>query len=177
MKIIKGIATASSLLIFVAATALPAMADMGVIYGTVNIKGHSRHARFHFNAPVPGDGVIVLKSVAKAHDEGHSGTHRRDNDRDLYRDNPFRQVKIKFNGEEVVAQRHITNGATEFRYNVALKADNNMNLKVVSCKDCTVQLTVLGNTAAPPPTLPTTAPALPTTAPALPSTPPALPTM
>ncbi len=153
MKRLKGLAIVSSLFLFTAATALPAAAEMSTIYGTVHIgshdnRDHDRNTKHHFNAPVPGEGVIVIKSTPSK-----NGSHRHDKDR------TFKKVKIEINGEEAVEQRHFNKGVEELRYNVPLLASNTMKVKVKACKECALELSVLGSTeSAPEEPLPPTPP-------------------
>ena len=165
MKRLKGLAIAASLLMFTAVAALPAAADMSTIYGTVNIgnhdrDGHDKKTKHRFNAPVEGDGVIVIRSTAAA-----TGTkEHRDGEKDFQKDRTFRKVKIELNGDEVAEQRHFDKGVEELRYNVNLLASNTMKVKVKGCKECSLQLSVLGNTEAvqaiAPPAAPPTPPPL-----------------
>lgn len=158
MKRLRGLAIVSSLFLFTAATALPAAAEMSTIYGTVHIgshdnRDHDRNTKHHFNAPVPGEGVIVIKSAPSK-----KGSHRHDGDEDR----TFSKVKIEINGEEAVEQRHFNKGVEELRYNVPLLSSNTMKVKVKACKECSLELFVLGNTEnAPVETLPPTPPVPP----------------
>ena len=165
MKRLKGLAIAASLLMFTAVAALPAAADMSTIYGTVNIgnhdkDGHDKRTKHRFNAPVEGDGVIVIRSIV----EGTEKKERHGTDKELNKDKTFRKLKIVLNGEEVAEQRHFDKGVEELRYNVNLLASNTMKVKVKGCKECSLQLSVLGNTEAvqaiAPPAAPPTPPPL-----------------
>lgn len=150
MKRLKGIAIAASLLMLTAVSALPAAAGMTTIYGTVNIgnfdrDGHDKDTKHRFSAPVEGPGVIVIRSTPPATTaEDHHG-RRHNEEKEFKKDNTFRKVKIEFNGEEVVSQRHFEKGVEELRYDVPLLASNTMKVKVKGCKKCSLQLSVLGN--------------------------------
>lgn len=146
---------------FVAVTALPAAAQMSTVYGTVYIGNHDRNrhdkrTKHHFNAPVPGEGVIVIRSTAAGTHE-KPDHHRHEGD-DSDKDRSFRKVKIELNGEEVAEQRRFKKGVEELRYDVDLLASNTMKVKVKGCNECSLELSVLGQAQAPaPPLSPVTA--------------------
>lgn len=168
MKRLKGLAIAASLLMLTAVAVLPAAAEMSTIYGTVNIgnqdrDGHDKKTKHSFNAPVEGDGVIVIRSTAVAAEK----KEHRDKEKELKKDRTFRKVKIELNGKEVAEQRHFEKGVEELRYNVNLLASNTMKVQVKGCKECSLELSVLGNTDAGPVITPPAAPPAPPTPPPL----------
>lgn len=134
---------------FTAIVAMPAAAEMTTVYGTVNIgnhdrNGHDKRTKHRFNAPVEGDGVIVIKSSAIAQ-EKRGRRHERHEGDDSRKDDTFRKIKIELNGEEVAEQRHFEKGVQELRYNVHLLASNVMKVKVKGCRKCSLELSVLEN--------------------------------
>lgn len=135
----RSIAVISSL-IFLAAAGV-AEAEMTTIYGPVYItkakKDDSRHKDktvLTFTAPVPGSGQIVIKNG------GDGGKKSR-----------AASAEVELNGEEVADEDDFNKNVTELTYDVTLLADNEMKVEVQSCKECEIQITVMGEKAAPAP--------------------------
>lgn len=134
MKRLKSLAVISSLLLFGAAGI--AQAEMAAIYGPVYItkaKGHEDDVKLSFTAPVPGSGVIVIKNGA---DSGKK--HR------------VSQAELELNGQDVARPRDFNKKAEVIEYNVQLLANNELEVEVESCRQCKIEITVLGEKPAPP---------------------------
>lgn len=132
MKRLKTLAVISSLLFFTAAGV--AQAEMATIYGPVYFSkankkehGHDKDFKVTFTAPVPGSGVIVVRNGADAGKK--------------YR---ISKVEIELNGQEVARPRDFNKNADVVNYNIELLADNEMKIEVESCKDCKIEVSVLG---------------------------------
>ena len=144
MKRLKVLAVLSSLFVFAAAGV--ANAEMTTIYGPVYVtkSKHEHHekqesdSKLKFTAPVPGNGVIVVKNG------GDTGKRSR-----------VSSAKIELNGVEVAKERDFKKTAETLEYNVVLQAENEMEVEVESCKTCEIEVTVLGEQALPTRVLPT----------------------
>lgn len=134
MKRFSGFALASALLFFAAGTV--AEAEMVTIYGPVYVSktkqhhGHGKESKFTFSAPLPGPGVIVVKNG------GDSGKKAR-----------VGSAEIEFNGVRVARPKDFNKNVTTLSYNVTLSAENKMEVEVESCKECEIEITVLGESA------------------------------
>lgn len=151
------IALASS--VFFLAAVGGAYAEMVPIYGPVYVaktkdKGehHRKEAKLAFSAPVPGKGIIVVKNG------GDSGKKAR-----------VASAEIELNGKEV-ADREDFNKKTEvLEIDVDLLAQNDMEVEVKSCRECELEIVVMGEKPVAPP--PRVAPAVPLRAPIVESAP------
>lgn len=135
----RSIAVVSALLFLTAA--LAAEAEMTTIYGPVFVtkakKEHGHHedkTKLTFTAPVPGAGKIVIKNG------GDGGKKSR-----------VASAEVELNGVEVADEHDFNKNVTELTYDVTLLADNEMEVEVKSCKECELQITVMGDKAAPAP--------------------------
>ncbi|MBI5492589.1 MAG: hypothetical protein HY893_06635 [Deltaproteobacteria bacterium] len=134
MKRFKGIAVLSSLLLLGAVSV--AEAEMVTIYGPVYItKGehHNKETKLNFTAPMPGAGVIVVKNG------GDSGKESR-----------VSSAEIELNGQDVAKEKDFNKNAEVLEYNVTLQAENELEVKVESCKKCEIEISVKGEPAPPP---------------------------
>ncbi len=134
MKRFKGIAVLSSLLLFGVVSA--AEAEMSTIYGPVYItKGehHNKETKLNFTAPVPGSGIIVVKNG------GDSGKKSR-----------VSSAEIELNGQDVAKEKDFNKKTEVMEFNVTLQAENEMEIKVESCKECEIEISVKGEPAPPP---------------------------
>lgn len=130
MKRLKMLTIVSSLFIFAAAGAL--QAEMTTVYGPVYItkskhEQEDKEAKHKFSAPVPGNGVIVVKNG------GSTGKESR-----------VSSAKIELNGIKVAKARDFNKKVETLQYNVQLQANNEMEVEVESCKTCELEITVLG---------------------------------
>ncbi len=135
----RSIAVVSAILFLAAAGA--AEAEMTTIYGPVYVtkakKEHGHHedkTKLTFTAPVPGAGKIVIKNG------GDGGKKSR-----------VASAEVELNGVEVADEHDFNKNVTELTYDVTLLADNEMEVEVKSCKECELQITVMGEKAAPAP--------------------------
>lgn len=134
----RSIAVISAILFLAAAGA--AEAEMTTIYGPVYVtkakKEHGHHedkTKLTFTAPVPGSGKIVIKNG------GDGGKKSR-----------AASAEVELNGVEVADESDFNKNVTELTYDVTLLADNEMEVEVKSCKECEIQITVMGEKAAEP---------------------------
>ncbi|MEK7679620.1 MAG: hypothetical protein AAB356_05450 [Deltaproteobacteria bacterium] len=147
------ITTATLLVIFFAFYSA-SYAEIGPIFGPVHIEktkkdkeDHGKEAKFTFTAPVPGNGVIVIKNG------GDKGRHYR-----------ATSAKIELNDEKVASSRDFKKGNAVMSYDVLLLADNELEVKVKSCEECFIEVTVLGEKGGeviPPPAPPVAPPGIP----------------
>lgn len=132
MKRLKTLAVISSLLFFTAAGV--AHSEMTTIYGPVHFSkankkehGHDKDFKVAFTAPVPGNGVIVVKNGGEAGKKYRVG-----------------KAEIELNGQEIARPRDFNKNAEVIEYNVELLADNEMKIEVESCRACKIEVSVLG---------------------------------
>lgn len=133
MKRLKVLAVLSSLFVFAAAGV--ANAEMTTIYGPVYVTKtkHEHHdkneseAKLKFTAPVPGNGVIIVKNGVDAEKKSHVSS-----------------AKIELNGVKISKERDFNKNADTIEYNVVLQAENEMEVEVESCRKCEFEVTVLG---------------------------------
>ncbi len=162
MKRLKILATAASFLFLLGGAA---WAEMTTIYGPVYVAktkhdGHERETKLRFTAPVPGNGVIVIKNG------GDAGKRAR-----------VSSAEVELNDVTIAHKHDFNKNVDELRFNVQLKANNELEVEVKSCKECELAITVLGEKPAPPPAppMPPMPPGLPfpPTGPLAPPAPPA----
>lgn len=153
----QAITTAALLVIFFAFYSA-SYAEIGPIFGPVHIEktkkdkeGHGKEAKFTFAAPQPGNGVIVIKNG------GDKGRHYQ-----------ATSAKVEFNDEKVASPRDFKKGIAVMSYDVLLLADNELEVKVKSCEECFIEVTVLGEKGGEV----ITPPAPPVAPPGMPSAPP-----
>ncbi len=154
----KTITTAALLVVFFAFCSA-SYAELQPIFGPVHVektrkdKGdHDKEAKFVFTAPVPGNGVIVIKNGGDEWPRYRASS-----------------AKIELNDVKVASPRDFKKGIAVMSYDVKLLAENELEVKVRSCNECYIELTVLGEKGeevVTPPTAPPTAP------PGMPSQPP-----
>lgn len=132
MKRLKVLTVLSSLLVFAAVGA--AEAEMATIYGPVYVtKSHENHgkkeheSKLKFTAPVPGNGVIMVKNG------GDTGKKSR-----------VSHAKIKLNGVKIAKEKDFSKKAESLQYDVVLLPENEMEVEVESCRRCELEVTVLG---------------------------------
>ncbi|MBI1910843.1 MAG: hypothetical protein HYS21_02460 [Deltaproteobacteria bacterium] len=135
MKRFKSLVILASLCTFAAVGAV--QAEMAAIYGPVYISktkndGHKKEAKLNFTAPVPGKGVLIVKNG------GDSGKHSR-----------VASAEVELNGEDIAKERDFNKNVQTLNYDVTLLADNEMEVKVKSCKECEIEITVMGEQALP----------------------------
>lgn len=133
------VALLSSMFIFAAAGG--AAAELVPIYGPVYIaktkeKGehHRKETKLTFTAPVQGKGVLVVRNG------GDSGKRAR-----------VSSAEIELNGREIAEKRDFNKKVTVLNFDVDLLATNEMEVKVRSCRECELEITVMGEKPAPPP--------------------------
>lgn len=136
MKRLFGIAAA---LVFTFGMVDAALAEMGAIYGPVyivknNHNGHEHDTKLKFQAPVAGDGIIVVKNG------GDSGRKYR-----------VSSATVELNEHTVVRHRDLNHEVDVIRRNVTLKGENELEVRVESCKECELEITVMGEKPAPAP--------------------------
>lgn len=142
MKRLKVLAVLSSLFVFAAAGV--ANAEMTTIYGpvyvtkTVRESNNSGGATLKFTAPVPGNGVIMIKNGVDPDRSAHVSS-----------------AKIELNGVTISNESDFNKNTDTIEYNVTLQAENEMEVEVESCMKCALEVTVLGEGALPPRVLPT----------------------
>ena len=152
MKILKTLTAVMALLITFG-VAESAMAAVGKIYGPVYLRmgkksDHVKSTVLTFSAPVPGKGVVVIKNG------GDSGKKSRVN-----------SAKIKLNGKTIVKPSNFSNGhhrkfdkkshkkhkrshrIHELKVDVDLLSDNEIKVKIKSCKRCELEIYVMGELA------------------------------
>lgn len=129
----QAITTAALLVIFFAFYSA-SYAEVGPIFGPARIEktkkdkeDHGKEAKFTFTAPVPGNGVIVIKNG------GDKGSHYR-----------AASAKVELNDEKVASPRDFKKGVAVMSYDVTLLADNELEVRVKSCEECFIEVTVLG---------------------------------
>lgn len=133
MNRLKVLTVVSSLFVFTAVGM--AQAEMTKIYGPVYVtksthehhEKNERESKLKFTAPVPGNGVIVVKNG------GDAGKRSR-----------VSSARIELNGVEVAKERDFSKKAETLQFNVALQAENDLEVEVESCKTCELEITVLG---------------------------------
>jgi hypothetical protein len=150
MNRLKVLTVVSSLFVFAAAGV--AQAEMTKIYGPVYVtkSKHEHHehqkqdgkkeheSKLKFTAPVPGNGVIVVKNG------GDAGKRSR-----------VSNAKIELNGVEVAREKDFSKKAETLQFDVVLQAENDLKVEVESCKTCELEITVLGEQTLPTRDLPT----------------------
>jgi hypothetical protein len=134
MKILKTLTAVMALLITFS-LAETAMAEEGTIYGPVylsrgDMSHHHGGTTLTFTAPVAGEGVVVITNG------GDSGKKSR-----------VSSAKIKFNGEKIASPRKFNKKVHEIRIDVDLLLDNEMKVKIKSCKRCELEIYVTGELA------------------------------
>jgi len=94
-------------------------------------RGYGRHgeqeAEFEFKAPVKGKGVMIIKNG------GSVGEGAR-----------VSSAAVELNDAEVAHEFDFNRNVEELRYDVDLEEDNELEVKVRSCKGCELEITVLG---------------------------------
>lgn len=133
------VALLSSMFLF--ATAGGAVAELIPIYGPVYIsktkengEHHSKETKLSFTAPVQGKGVLVVKNG------GDSGKRAR-----------VSSAEIELNGKDIAEKRDFKKNVTVLNFDVDLLATNEMEVEVKSCRECELEITVMGEKPAPPP--------------------------
>lgn len=133
------VALLSSMFIFAAAGG--AAAELVPIYGPVYIAKTKHHGEHHdketklsFTAPVQGKGVLIVKNG------GDSGKSAR-----------VSSAEIELNGKEIAEKRDFKKKAAVLNFEVDLLATNEMEVEVRSCRECELEITVMGEKPAPPP--------------------------
>ena len=134
-----GVALLSSMFFFAAAGA--AVAELVPIYGPIYIsktkeKGehHGKETKLSFTAPVQGKGVLVVKNG------GDSGKRAR-----------VSSAEIELNGKEIAEKRDFNKKATVLNFDIDLLATNEMEVEVKSCRECELEITIMGERPAPVP--------------------------
>lgn len=133
------IAVMSSMFFFAAVGG--AAAELVTIYGPVYVaktkergEHHKKEAHLTFTAPVPGKGLLVVKNG------GESGKRAR-----------VSSAEIDLNGKEIAEKRDFKKTASVLEFEVELLATNKMEVEVKSCKECELEIIVMGEKPAPPP--------------------------
>lgn len=134
------VALLSSMFLFAAAGG--AVAELIPIYGPVYIaktkeKGehHRKDTKLSFTAPVQGKGVLIVRNG------GDSGKKAR-----------VSSAEIELNGIEIAERRDFNKKTAVLNFDVDLLATNEMEVEVRSCRECELEITVMGEKPAPPPT-------------------------
>lgn len=133
------VALLSSMFLFAAVGG--AAAELIPIYGPVYIaktkeKGehHHKESKLSFTAPVQGKGVLVVKNG------GDSGKRAR-----------VSSAEIELNGNEIAEKRDFNKKVTVLNFDVDLLSTNEMEVDIKSCRECELEITVMGEKPAPPP--------------------------
>lgn len=133
------VAVVSSLFLFAAATS--AAAELVPIYGPVFVtktkdKGehHRKETKLKFSAPVPGKGLLVVRNG------GDQGKRAR-----------VSSAEIELNDREIADKRDFNKTVDRLEFEVDLLATNKMEVEVKSCRECEIEITVMGERPAPPP--------------------------
>ncbi len=142
MKMLRGFVILLSLM-FVLGVMKAAQADMTAIYGPVYItkatseggkdKDKKKETKLTFTASVPGEGILIIKNG------GDAGKKHR-----------VSSAEIKLNGKEIVDEKDFNKNVDTLQYNVQLLSTNELEVEVKSCKECELELTVMGEQALPP---------------------------
>lgn len=156
MKMLKGFTILLSLM-FVLGVMKAAQAELQTIYGPIYVtkaKAEGKYkedgaettataavkaekeTRFPFIAPVPGAGIIVIKNG------GDSGKKHR-----------VSSAEVKLNGVEIAHESDFNKNVETLQYDVQLlQGMNELEVELKSCKECEIEITVLGEKL--PPRLP-----------------------
>src|SRR3990170_3378055 len=125
--------TVAATMVFAFGLANTSQAEMGTIYGPVYVAKHKHHhdgekeAKFLFTAPVPGKGTIVVKNGGDS-DKRHRVS----------------SAKIELNDKKVGYEKDFNKKVKVVKYDVDLLAKNELEVEVKSCRDCEVEITVIG---------------------------------
>lgn len=142
MKRLRNLALISSLLVFTGSIAIEAHAELTTIFGPVYVsktKGdHEKEAKLKFTAPVPGNGVLVIKNG------GDSGEGAR-----------VSSAEVELNGKDIAKKRDFNKNVDLLKFDVQLLAENELEVEVKSCKECELEISIMGEAALPPRALPT----------------------
>lgn len=151
------VVTTAALLVVFCAFYSASYAEVGPIFGSVHIEktkkdkeDHGKEAKFIFAAPVPGNGVIVIKNG------GDKGSRYR-----------AASAKVELNDKKVASPRDFKKDIAVMSYDVSLLADNELEVRVKSCEECFIEVTVLGEkggeviTPPAPPVVPPGMPSMP----------------
>jgi len=94
--------------------------------------GHKvkKNTDFTFTAPVPGAGIIIVKNGGIA---GHKGR--------------VSSAEIELNDEKIADRKDFNKQVEVLRFNVDLQADNELEVEIKSCRECELEITVLGEKA------------------------------
>lgn len=138
MKRLKSFAVITSLFIFAAAGAVEA--EMVPIYGPVYVSKtkkegddhHRKEAKINFTAPVPGNGVIVVKNGGDTGKKARVGA-----------------AEIELNGLDIAKPKDFNKTISVREFNVQLLSDNEMEVEVKSCRECEIEITVMGEKPVP----------------------------
>lgn len=138
------VAAVSALFIF----ATVAQSEMITIFGPVFLsktthEDHDKEVSFKFSAPQPGNGLIIVKKMGNA-DSRKKARHW--------------HVKLELNDRHISSRTDVDKHDAVLGLPVELLKDNELEVKIKSCKDCEVELAVLGERPAPPPPAPPLAP-------------------
>lgn len=87
----------------------------------------SKDTDFTFTAPVPGAGIIIVKNGGIA---GHRGR--------------VSSAEIELNDKKIADRKDFNKQVEVLRFNVDLKAENELEIDIKSCKECELEITVLG---------------------------------
>lgn len=125
-----------------------AHAAMTPVFGPVYVEGNDckRHdtkaGDFTFTAPVPGKGVLVVK------------TWKSPDSRSRHRDEAgFKGAKIELNDQKIVKEKHFEKNVQVLNFDIDLLASNELEVKFKTCKKCEIEISVLGEAEAAPPTI------------------------
>lgn len=111
--------------------------------------GHEKRdkeTKITFTAPVAGDGLIIVKNGADQGKKARVG-----------------KAEIELNGQEIAKAKDFNKETDTLQYSVKLLSTNELEVEVESCRECKIEITVLGQK--PEPTPPTRVPTAPTRAP------------
>lgn len=145
--LVMGIAAFTGLLVLGTGVA---EAELETIYGPVyvtkaKVEEHHRHdaeegkkheghdgkverdSGFTFRAPVPGAGIIIVKNGGTF---GHRGR--------------VASAEIELNDQKVAGHKDFNKHVEILRFNVDLRTENELEVEVKSCRNCELEITVLG---------------------------------
>lgn len=158
MRIVK-LLTMTIALVFAFGLLKTAQAEVATIFGPVYVDDNNcqrknvKEGEFTFTAPVPGKGVLVVKTW-----KSQAGVDGRD---DHGKEPGIRGAKIELNDQKIVRRKEFKKKVQTLNLDVDLQASNELEVKVKTCKRCEVMISVLGESQSTPTTPPDIDPTIP----------------
>ncbi len=104
----------------------------GERHGDKDKHGHKikkeKDSDFTFTAPVPGAGIIIVKNGGSAGNRGRVSS-----------------AKIELNDEKIADRRDFNKQVEVLRFHVDLRTDNELEVDIKSCRECELEITILGD--------------------------------